>query len=152
MAVLLMLQCSKCPGFYSAAFCGMVRLGPRTCGVKIGGEMNVLLIIPTKFLNECTESWFFTMVVVLACGSLETSFSWRPREQAGFSHVPPLRVLCDRSVHRVTCWFILACMSRQPSEAVARNARILVSYGAWGWFPTWSAAMAAAVPHCAQVN
>lgn len=26
------------PGFYSAGFCGMVQLGLRTCGVKIGGD------------------------------------------------------------------------------------------------------------------
>lgn len=33
-----MSRCSKCPGFYTAGFCGMVQLGLRTCGVKIGGN------------------------------------------------------------------------------------------------------------------
>lgn len=67
--------------------------------------MNLLLIIPSVFLTELTESWCSPEVFVATHGYFYTLIPGRPDEPAGtvFSAVPPLRVPCVRSVHTPSC-------------------------------------------------
>lgn len=132
MAVVLMLRCSKCPGFCGAGFCGMVRLGPRTCGVKIGGNW--------------IYYWLYQLDLWMS--SRSPGFSWRllrrravvfrrrfpgglmNKRIARFPSYPRWESLCDRSVHEVTCCFILTCQScqqgldrlRRPPKSLSRMA------------------------------
>lgn len=95
-----MLRCSKCPGSYGAVFCGMVQLGPRTCGFK-QGEMYLLLISSVAFRNElrvvipdgcfCADMRLYLDTVLRA--------AWRTNVDR-VSLVPPLSLvwpLCTQS-------------------------------------------------------
>lgn len=75
---MVMSRCGGCPGFCRAGSCGMVQLGPRTCGVKIGG---------IEFIIDYTNCVYETLYGVgifhggfcADTGLYYTPFTGRPR-------------------------------------------------------------------------
>lgn len=103
-AVMLVLLCGKCPGFYGAVFCGMVQLGPTTCRLK-WGESNILLISPGAFPNV----WNVSIVCTGFCTDMRSLLDpvIRAASRANIARVSPRLsrwVLCDRSTRQTTCW------------------------------------------------